>query len=185
MEMTYGGLGHRIKGDMHMLKIREAMAYELDFIRQQRVAAYEEHSFSIPQGHWEALKEAISSDADIDAGAQIIVAELNGQIVGSIVLCPENIDAYKGLTDMSEFPEIRMLAVAAEARKKGIATALIRECLYRVKQKGAQFIGLHTADFMENAVQLYQRIGFERMSQFDFEPANDGIIVRAYRLPIS
>ncbi|MCL6599127.1 MAG: GNAT family N-acetyltransferase [Alicyclobacillus macrosporangiidus] len=168
-----------------MLKIRDAFVHELDFIRQQRVAAYEEYSLNIPQGHWELLKQSISSDADVDTGVQLIIAELDGEIVGSVVLCPENTDAYKGLVDMSEFPEIRMLAVTPKARKKGVATALIKECIRRAKQTGAQYIGLHTADFMKSAVRLYERMGFKRVPQLDFEPANDGIVVKAYRLPIA
>ena len=35
---------------------------------------------------------------------------------------------------------------------------------------------------MQNAVQLYERFGFKRLPQFDFQPADDGIIVKAYRL---
>ncbi|WP_256243316.1 hypothetical protein [Bacillus sp. V3B] len=37
---------------------------------------------------------------------------------------------------------------------------------------------------MESAIKLYERLGFERLPQFDFEPANDGIIVKAFRLTI-
>jgi hypothetical protein len=45
-------------------------------------------------------------------------------------------------------------------------------------------IGLHTADFMKRAIQLYGRLGFERSLKYDFEPANDGVIVKAFRLTI-
>ncbi|GMA61687.1 GNAT family N-acetyltransferase [Alicyclobacillus fastidiosus] len=168
-----------------MISVREAVANEMDFIRNQRVEAYEEHSKSIPEGHWKLLKQAISSDSDVSVGVEVLVAEFDGEIVGSVVLCPENTDAYKGLADMSEFPEIRMLAVAQSARNRGVASALIAECIRRAKVKGSKSIGLHTADFMKNAIRLYERIGFERIPQLDFEPANDGIIVKAYRLSIA
>jgi ribosomal protein S18 acetylase RimI-like enzyme len=75
-----------------------------------------------------------------------------------------------------------MLAVTPGARGKGIAAALVLECIRRAKVNGFQSIGLHTADYMESAVKLYQRIGFKRQPEFDFEPVNDGIIVKAYRL---
>lgn len=165
-----------------MVEIRDALNHELNVVREQRVKAYEEHKLSIPSAHWEALHQAISSDADIDSGAQTIVAEFDGEIVGSVVLCSENTDAYRGLTGMSEYPEIRMLAVATHARNKGIAKLLINECVHRAKKKGIQYVGLHTADFMKNAVRLYEQMGFKRVPEFDFEPANDGIIVKAYRL---
>jgi len=34
---------------------------------------------------------------------------------------------------------------------------------------------------MEDAIKLYEHLGFARLPQFDFEPANDGIIVKAFR----
>jgi hypothetical protein len=34
-------------------------------------------------------------------------------------------------------------------------------------------------------MKLYERIGFERLPQYDFIPANDGIIVKAYRLSLN
>lgn len=167
-----------------MVNIREALAHELAMVRQQRVKAYEEHSKNLPRAHWAALKRAISSDADVSEGVHILVVELDGAVVGSVALCPENTDAYKGLVEMSEYPEIRMLAVTPEARNKGVALALITECIRRAQHRGCKYIGLHTADFMKSAMRLYERMGFERISQFDFQPADDGIIVKAYRLSI-
>lgn len=164
-----------------MIQIRQAREQELETIRIQRLEAYEEHSDKIPKEHWEELKKAISSDADVTNGAELIVAELEGKLVGSVVLCPEKIDAYKGLTNQSEFPEIRMLAVDPEARGKGVARTLVKACMERAKGRGQRAIGLHTADFMQGAMSLYQRLGFERFPEYDFEPANDGIIVKAFR----
>ena len=162
--------------------IRDASANELSFIREQRVQSYEEHAQNIPVGHWRALKQAILSDADAQADVERIVAVLDGRLVGSVALFPAKTDAYEGLVDELDYPEIRMLAVTPEARGKGVAAALVLECIDRAKAQGYQSVGLHTADFMKSAMGLYERLGFERLPQFDFEPANDGIIVKAYRL---
>ena len=97
---------------------------------------------------------------------------------------PPKTDAYKGLVDELDHPEIRMLAVSEKARGKGVASALIAECIQRAKANGFQTIGLHTADFMESAIQLYERLGFDRLPKYDFEPSNDGIIVKAFRFTI-
>ncbi|CAH0309511.1 GNAT family N-acetyltransferase [Peribacillus simplex] len=167
-----------------MVKIRKALFYEVEMIREQRVKAYEEHAQSIPEGHWDALKKAISSDADEQRDVELLVAELDGEVVGSVALFPAKSDAYKGLVDMLDYPEIRMLAVTPQARHKGVAEALIQECIRRTKVNGSQYIGLHTADFMKTAMRLYERMGFVRLPQFDFQPADDGIIVKAYRLSI-
>ncbi|TFD93587.1 GNAT family N-acetyltransferase [Jeotgalibacillus sp. R-1-5s-1] len=164
--------------------LRNARKEELSFIREQRVQAYEEHSSNIPTEHWAALKKAISSDADQQEGVDLIVAEVNGVILGSVALFPAKTDAYEGYVDELDYPEIRVLAVSQEARGKGVASALIDECIARTKAKGYDYIGLHTGEFMKDAIALYAKYGFERMPQYDFEPANDGIIVKAFRKKI-
>jgi GNAT superfamily N-acetyltransferase len=166
------------------ITIREATKEELPEIRRQRVQAYEDHIPSIPEKHWEALKKAISSEADQQPGVDLLAAEMEGRIVGSVALFPAKTDAYEGYVDELDYPEIRVLAVAPEARGKGVAAALIKECIHRAKAKGFDYIGLHTGDFMKDAIALYERFGFERLPQYDFEPANDGIIVKAFRLAI-
>lgn len=162
--------------------IRDAREEELTIIREQRVLAYEEHAKKIPEGHWLSLKKMLSSDTDVKPGVEQIVADLDGKIVGSVSLFPAKIDAYGGQVEELEYPEIRMLAVAPEARGKGVATKLIAECIHRSKKQGFHSIGLHTGQFMEDAMRLYEHLGFERLPQFDFEPAGDGIIVKAYKL---
>ncbi|MGM0875681.1 MAG: GNAT family N-acetyltransferase [Bacillota bacterium] len=166
------------------MKIRDALMNELQYIREQRINAYNEHAQAISADHWNALKQAISSDSDIQTGVELIVAELEGKIVGSVALFPPKSNAYEGYVDELEYSEIRMLAVTPEDRGKGVASALIFECITRTQAKGFQSIGLHTADFMESALNIYERIGFERIPQYDFQPTDDGIIVKAFRLSI-
>lgn len=163
------------------ITVREAMEEELKEIRLQRILAYEDHIDSIPGEHWKALKKAISSEADQQPGVDLLVAEVNGNILGSVALFPAKTDAYEGFVDKLDYPEIRVLAVIPQARGLGVASALIDECLRRAKAKGYNEIGLHTGDFMKSAIALYEQYGFERLPQHDFEPADDGIIVKAFR----
>ncbi|GAE25988.1 acetyltransferase [Halalkalibacter wakoensis JCM 9140] len=166
------------------MEIRNARPGELDFIRKQRIEAYSEHAQAITDEHWQALKQAISSEADVQEGVELIVAETEGEIVGSVALFPPKSDAYEGLVDEIDYSEIRLLAVAKKARGKGVASALIKECMRRTKEKGLEAIGLHTADFMKSAIKLYGELGFTRLPKYDFEPANDGVIVKAFRLEL-
>jgi ribosomal protein S18 acetylase RimI-like enzyme len=129
-----------------------------------------------------ALERAISSDADTQSGAELLVAELNGNIVGSVALFPPHTDAYEGYVEELDYPEIRMLAVSSEYRGKGVASALISECIHRAKNNGFRSIGLHTGEFMKDAIKLYEKIGFERLPEYDFQPADDGITVKAFQL---
>lgn len=167
---------------MKEIIIRNALKSEFPYIQEQRINAYREHSNVIPSEHWTVLKKTLSSDGDGIPGVELIVAEVDGNIVSSVVLFPAKTNAYQGYIEELDYPEIRMLAVASEVRGKGVAKALINECIERTKAKGFTSIGLHTGEFMESAIRLYERLGFVRIPQFDFEPANDGIIVRAYQL---
>ncbi|SDO19479.1 GNAT family N-acetyltransferase [Alkalicoccus daliensis] len=164
--------------------IREAAAEEVSFIREQRLQAYEDHRNAVPEEHWQALKKAITSEADSQPGVELFVAEKNDKIIGSIALFPALTDAYEGMTAELDYPEIRVLAVAPEARGKGAASALIAACIQRAKEKGYNYIGLHTGEFMHEAIALYQKHGFERQPEHDFEPAGDGVTVKAFRLSL-
>ncbi|MFD1676947.1 GNAT family N-acetyltransferase [Alicyclobacillus fodiniaquatilis] len=153
-------------------------------MQKQRITAYEEYAKVIGQAYWEAFKQAISSDTGPGENVEILVAEVAGQIVGSVALWQENTDAYEGLTTTSLFPEIRTLAVAPQMRNQGLAKALVAECIRRAKARDCQYIGLHTMDFMESAVHLYESLGFERAPQLDFETPVGSVTVKAYQLPL-
>jgi ribosomal protein S18 acetylase RimI-like enzyme len=162
--------------------MRDAVKDEFEFIREQRVDAYHQYAEVLPAGHWQALQQAISSEADTQSGVELIVAEVDGGIAGSVALFPANTDAYEGYLDKQDYPEIRMLAVSPQQRGKGIASALVSECIRRAQAKGFPSIGLHTGEFMKPAMKLYEKMGFERVPEHDFRPADDGITVKAYRL---
>ena len=63
--------------------------------------------------------------------------------MGSVALFSPDIKAYEGLLeDELDYPELRMLAISSKARGKGVATALINECISRAKEKGFPAMGL-------------------------------------------
>ncbi|PEJ59187.1 GNAT family N-acetyltransferase [Bacillus sp. AFS002410] len=164
------------------IEIQNAKKEMYPSIRQQRIDAYNEYANVLPVDHWNALKNSISSKVDEQEGVDLIVATILGKIVGSVALFPAKTNAYEGYVEELDYPEIRMLAVDSTCRGQGVANALISECINRTKEKGFEAIGLHTGEFMKNAISLYEGIGFKRLPKFDFQPADDGINVRAYQL---
>lgn len=161
--------------------IRDALKEEYPFVRELRLNAYQEYASKLSKTHWEVLQQSIISDEDLEDGIERIVAELDGEIIGSVTLFPAKTKAYKGLLeDEVEYPELRMLAVSPNARGKGAAIALVTECLRRSKENGFNALGLHTADYMESAIKLYENLNFERLPDNDFQPLDDGIIVKAF-----
>lgn len=164
--------------------IRDALPIEFPRIKELRLAAYEEHAAKIPEDHWNALKHQIISDED-NPKIETMVAEVNGKIVGTVVLYPAEAQAYQGLAENNlTYPELRKLAVSDEARGKGVAKALIQECINRAIKNGYDAMGLHTADFMETAMKLYEKMGFVRIPEEDFIPLDDGIVVKAFRITL-
>lgn len=166
--------------EMDELKIREMQYEEIGTVRNLRLESYQEYEQFVSKEHWEVLKNTLISDNDLKNNAKIYTAELDGQIVGSIVLFPPSIQAYDWNETIQDYPEIRMLSVNPMIRGKGIGKALVEHCLKVSKEENNSYIGLHTASFMKKALSLYESMGFERIPEQDLEPMNDGVIVKAY-----
>lgn len=137
--------------------IRAATESEIPIIKEQRVVAYEEYAKLLPESHWLALKSAVTAEIDILTGAELLIAEEGGRILGSVALFPAKTDAYQGYVKAQDYPEIRMLAIMPDARKKGVGSALIKDCIARTKGNDAKYIGLHTGEFMKGAMRLYEK----------------------------
>lgn len=152
--------------------IRHAREDEFEFIRKQRLASYEIYIDKIPAAHWNFLKDGLFSESDRGAGVEVFVCELDNRIAGSIALFPSKAKAYEWDTDVSAYPEIRMLAVEPGFKGKGITHSA---------GKNYPFIGLHIGSFMAPAMALYEKIGFERLPALDVEPMDDGIVIKAYQ----
>jgi GNAT superfamily N-acetyltransferase len=132
--------------------------------------AYAEYAGVMADSAWSELSRAIESSLADDAGVTRLVAELDGAIVGSAALYAPDTAAYGSLASALSWPEVRLVAVAPSARGHGIARALVEECVRRARQAGARVLGLHTSRSMHVAKQLYERIGFTRDPDHDFQP---------------
>ena len=167
------------------MKIRVIKDGEIEAVRNLRLESYQEYKQFVSKEHSEVLKNTLISDNDLKSNAKIYTAELDGQIVGSVVLFPPSIQAYDWNKNVQEYPEIRMLSVKPATRGKGIGGALVQHCLKVSKEENNSLIGLHTAEFMKEALALYESMGFERLPELDLEPMNDGIIVKAFILDLN
>ncbi|GAA1855056.1 GNAT family N-acetyltransferase [Myceligenerans crystallogenes] len=67
--------------------------------------------------------------------------------------------------------EIRTLAVAPEARGRGVGEALTRACLDRARAAGFRNVVLCSQTRMHAAHRLYRRLGFTRVPDRDWSPA--------------
>lgn len=164
------------------LVIRDARPDEREAIRALTLQAYEQYATTMEPGAWAGLSGAIRGGLEAEQ-AERIVAERDGRLLGSVMLFPPAVNAYAGETGPASWPELRLLAVAHEARGTGVGQALVQECVRRARRMGASELGLHTSRSMDAAMRMYRRMGFVRAPDHDFQPPG-GELVEGYRLPL-
>ncbi len=165
------------------LHIRDARDDDRAALRDVTLAAYEEYAAIMPASLWAGYRRQVIATINADGPAERIVAERQGSIVGGVLLFPPGTTAYARGSVRLAWPEVRLLAVAPKARGQGVGTALMEECVQRARRAGATTLGLHTSDMMRAAVRMYERMGFVRVPEFDFRPA-EAVLVKGYRLDL-
>jgi ribosomal protein S18 acetylase RimI-like enzyme len=75
-----------------------------------------------------------------------------------------------------------MLGVLPEARRLGVARALMEEAERRARAAGKTRITLHTTERMEAARTMYERLGFVRAADRVFP---DGFVLLGYERALS
>ncbi|EST54638.1 GCN5 family acetyltransferase [Brevibacillus panacihumi W25] len=165
------------------ITIREADEAEQEAVRSVMLEAYGQYADLFPAEVWKKYQHEIGSSVSGEGTIARLVAEIDGDIIGSVQLYPSSEAAYRG-TDMGiNSPVIRFLCVSRRARGKGVATALIEEVVKRSLAIGASYLYLHTIDMMASAIRLYKRMGFERAYEKEYH--NGLHLVKCYRLSLS
>jgi predicted N-acetyltransferase YhbS len=167
--------------DAGALRIRDAREDEREAVRELTFASYGEYATLMEPDAWAALRQALVGALASREPAERIVAEREGRLVGSVMLYPRAADAYDGAVADAPWPELRLLAVSPDERGSGVGVALVKECLRRARLAGATEVGLHTSQTMRAAVRMYERLGFVRVPEHDFQPEG-AELVTAYRL---
>ncbi|MHB9758914.1 GNAT family N-acetyltransferase [Streptomyces sp. BYX5S] len=116
--------------------------------------------------------------------AEVLVAEdPEGRVVGGVTYVPSHDHPYAEVSRPGE-AEFRMLAVAVEARGKGVGEALVRAVIERARAAGKQALVLCTQPVATSSHRLYERLGFTRVPERDWEPVPE-VLLRAYELKLS
>jgi GNAT superfamily N-acetyltransferase len=164
--------------------IRDARTEERMAIGDLTFRAYSEYARIMEPAAWAGLESALTAALASDVAAERIVADDDGTLIGSAMLFPAHADAYRGEAAAPHAPEVRLVAVAPEARGRGVAKALMEECVRRARAAGATELGIHTSRSMRAAITLYERMGFVRVPERDFRPAG-AELVEGYRLRLA
>jgi GNAT superfamily N-acetyltransferase len=161
--------------------VRDARPEEHPAVRELTLRAYAEYAAIMDPVSWAELDGAVRSALDARVSSECIVAEHQGALIGTVTLYPPHVDAYGDGTRVVSYPEVRLVAVAPDARGRGVARALMDECVRRARASGATALGLHTSRSLRAAMALYASMGFERAPETDFQPPGTEL-VEGYRL---
>jgi predicted N-acetyltransferase YhbS len=133
--------------------VRAATRNDYAAIRGVVIAAYQQYEPIIGAVLFERyLADVTDLDQHASRG-QLLVAEIDGVVSGSVAFYPDT--SVQGVGWPPGWAGGRALAVHPEARRHGIAQALLAACEQLARESGACVFAFHTASFMPAAVALY------------------------------
>jgi len=162
--------------------LRNALPSELDTISALITASYLEYEPFYAPEVWQRYITNVGRLDDLPSAAQLIVAEREGAIAGSVIFYADG-----SVSGQGEWPAgwagILRLAVPPPQRGLGIGRALVEECLHRARATGVATVALHSTEWMSTARDMYALMGFVRVESFDFKP-RPGVIGMGYKLDL-
>ena len=173
---------------MTEISIRLAQGSEIERARDILRAAYAQYESEIPPENWQLYSADILDLEARAAVSELLVAELDGAIVSCVSYYPPGAEvAYPSQTFSETWPSdwaaFRLLAVDPSATGKGAGRAMTEACIDRARAAKAPALGLHTTEPMRVARAMYERMGFERVPRYDFQPS-PAVLVEAYCLTL-
>ena len=147
--------------------VRAAVPADHPAIREVVIAAYRQYADLIPPDIFTAyLADLLDLDTHARHG-RLFVVEAGERVCAFAAFYPD------GLTQ--GFPpgwvSGRALAVHPDARGNGAARALLATGEHLALQAGAPVFAFHTHSYMTDARGLYERAGYRRAPEFDFDVA--------------
>ena len=102
----------------------------------------------------------------LGTGGQIIIAELDGQVVGTGAIMPPHHEPGDG----RKWLEIVKMAAQKDLRGQGIGQAVLEALIAEGRSMGADAIWLETNSDLKAATRLYERCGFRHLSGEELWP---------------
>ncbi len=159
------------------ITIRPARQEEFEEIGELLVAAYAADGL-LALGADDPYVHELRKVAERAEQAEVLTAaDADGTVLGAVTFAAPG-SPYAEIAGPDE-GEFRMLAVAPAGRGRGIGEALVRACMDRARSLGLTRMVLSALPHIENAHRVYQRIGFTRIPQRDWEPL-PGITLLAF-----
>ncbi|WP_328768749.1 GNAT family N-acetyltransferase [Streptomyces sp. NBC_00286] len=165
------------------IAIRQAAPEEYETLGEITAQAYLGDGL-LDFGESDGYLDELRNVAKRAAAAEVLVAVEHDRVLGGVTFVPSG----GPMADIAEpgEAEIRMLAVAPESRGRGIGEALVRACMDRARAEGCAGIVLSTQRAMHAAHRIYERLGFARAPERDWNPIPhlDDLNLLAYELEL-
>ena len=111
----------------------------------------------------------------------VVAADDSDGLLGTVTYCAAG-TPWAEVSGPGE-AEVRMLAVAPEARGRGVGSRLTEWCVDRARRDGCHAVVLSSLGDMHAAHRLYERMGFVRTPDRDWWPIPDLQLI-TYRLAL-
>ena len=93
-----------------------------------------------------------------DPNHELIVAEVNGEVIGTLHLMFLPSISYQG----GLRAQIESVRVDRECQNQGIGSRMMKWAIERAKERGAHIVQLTTHTSREDAHRFYERLGFKK-----------------------
>jgi ribosomal protein S18 acetylase RimI-like enzyme len=143
------------------------------------VAAYEADGLLVAAPEY--VHELSDAARRAEHGELLVAVSAEGELLGSVTVVRPGTE-FAEISREGEL-EFRMLSTTPAARGRGIGEALTRAVLDRARELGLRRVVLSSLDSMKTAHRLYERIGFTRLPERDWQPV-PGFWLRAYAIDV-
>ena len=116
-------------------------------------AQRERFETALPQAYYAAF-EAIAADSN----QELIVAELNGEVIGTLQLMYLPSLSYQGGTRA----QVESVRVLQRLRSQGIGAEMMKWAIERARQRGCHMMQLTSHKSRTDAHRFYEKLGFTK-----------------------
>jgi len=140
------------------IQFRQATQTDLPAIVQMLAedglgAARERLESPLPQSYYEAFESI-----DKDPNNELVVAEINGKVIGTLQLIFLPSISHQGGTRA----QVESVRVAQHLRGQGIGAEMMKWAMERARQRGCHLMQLTSHKSREDAHRFYERLGFTK-----------------------
>jgi ribosomal protein S18 acetylase RimI-like enzyme len=125
----------------------------------------------VEQPDYYGLLRDVAMRAHNPANSVFTAVSDSGELLGTVNFFADmsQYGSDRAASSISNAAGIRYLAVKPERRGGGIGRSLTAYCIGRARELGKSAVILHTTRAMPTAWAMYERMGFQRCAEIDFQ----------------